>query len=78
MCTSQVEVFHFCRYFSLQATEPLGMSNQVRVEIEVRICNENGPEPDSFLPAQLIAYDTMNEARQDPLTPSISTHHTSI
>ena len=52
----------FCRYFSLQATQPLGMGDGVRVEIESRICDERGPRPDSYLPAQLLAYDTMNEA----------------
>ena len=54
----------FCRYFSLQATQPLGMGDGVRIEIETRICNERGPRQDSYLPAQLIAYDTMNEARE--------------
>lgn len=53
-----------CRYFSLQATQPLGMGDGVRIEIETRICNERGPRQDSYLPAQLIAYDTMNEARE--------------
>jgi A-kinase anchor protein 10 len=49
------------RYFSLQATEPLDMGDEVRVDIESKICDENGPRADSYVAAQLIAYDTMNE-----------------
>ena len=51
-----------CRYFSLQATEPLGMEDKVRIDIEMGICDERGPQADSFLSAQQIAYDRMNEA----------------
>lgn len=50
------------RYFSLQATEPLGMGDKVRVEIELGICDERGPRPDSFVAAQEIAYHRMIEA----------------
>ena len=53
------------RYFSLQATEQLGMGDEARVEIEMRICEERGPRADSYLPTQLQAYDTMNEARNN-------------
>ena len=37
------------------------MGDEVRVEIECRICDEKGPRPDSYIPAQLIAYNNMNE-----------------
>lgn len=36
------------KYFSLQATCPLGFSDKIRVEIEHNICNENGPPPTCF------------------------------
>ncbi|GFT38490.1 a-kinase anchor protein 10, mitochondrial [Nephila pilipes] len=37
------------KYFSLQATIPLGFSDSVRFELEANICQETGPEPDCFL-----------------------------
>lgn len=36
------------KYFSLQATCPLGFSDKIRVEIEHNICNEGGPPPSCF------------------------------
>ena len=51
-----------CRYFSLQALEPLGMGDEVRVEIELGICSESGARHDTFATAQLMAYNKMNEA----------------
>ncbi|XP_034230837.1 A-kinase anchor protein 10, mitochondrial [Thrips palmi] len=36
------------KYFSLQATCPLGFSDKIRVEIEHNICCEDGPPPDCF------------------------------
>ena len=50
-----------CRYFSLQATEPLNMEDSVRMDVENRICSEYGPRADSFLRPQLVAFHTMNE-----------------
>lgn len=38
------------------------MGDKVRVDIEIRICDEQGPQPHSFVAAQRIAYDRMNEA----------------
>ena len=52
----------FFRYFSLQATEPLGLGDAVRMEVESRICDERGVQPDCFVAAQCVAYDRMNEA----------------
>ena len=50
-----------CRYFSLQASEPLGMADDVRLEVENRICDEQGPRVDSYSVPQQIAYDIMNQ-----------------
>ncbi|XP_043525620.1 A-kinase anchor protein 10, mitochondrial isoform X2 [Frieseomelitta varia] len=38
------------KYFSLQATMPLGFSDKIRFQVEQNICRENGegPEPDCF------------------------------
>ncbi|XP_042908633.1 A-kinase anchor protein 10, mitochondrial [Parasteatoda tepidariorum] len=37
------------KYFSLQATIPLGFSDAIRFEVEMNICGEEGPNPDCFL-----------------------------
>lgn len=50
-----------CRYFSLQAAEPLNMEDSVRIDVENRICDEHGPRADSYLRPQLVAFHTMNE-----------------
>lgn len=50
-----------CRYFSLQASEPLQMEDSVRLDVENRICDEQGPRADSYLRPQLVAFHTMNE-----------------
>lgn len=36
------------KYFSLQATEPLGFDDKIRLEVESNICREGGPLPDCF------------------------------
>uniref|UniRef100_A0A8D8LZB1 A-kinase anchor protein 10, mitochondrial n=1 Tax=Cacopsylla melanoneura TaxID=428564 RepID=A0A8D8LZB1_9HEMI len=36
------------KYLSLQATTPLGFSNEVRYRTELAICDEAGPRPDCF------------------------------
>ncbi len=51
------------RYFSLQASEPLDMEDTVRLDIENKICDENGPRADSFTVAQQSAYNIMNQVR---------------
>lgn len=38
------------------------MGDKVRVDIELGICDERGPQPDSFVAAQQIAYLKMIEA----------------
>ncbi|XP_064460446.1 A-kinase anchor protein 10, mitochondrial-like isoform X2 [Ornithodoros turicata] len=36
------------KYFSLQATSPLGFSDAIRLEVEQNICREEGPLPNCF------------------------------
>jgi hypothetical protein len=44
-----------CRYFSLQATCPLGCSDKIRFYVEHNICREEGPLPDCFRkPADIV------------------------
>lgn len=44
-----------CRYFSLQATCPLGYSDKIRFYVEHNICREEGPLPDCFRkPADIV------------------------
>ncbi|KAK2181367.1 hypothetical protein NP493_401g01005 [Ridgeia piscesae] len=48
------------KYFSLQASHPLGFPDSVRFEVENNICQETGPRPDSFTAAKLIVLKTLN------------------
>ncbi len=52
-----------CRYFSLQATNPLGFGDSVRMEIESNICREGGPLPDCFTTPLRQAWTTMEKVR---------------
>ena len=36
------------RYFSMQASHSLGVSDETRIRIENKICREEGPLPDCF------------------------------
>lgn len=46
-----------CRYFSLQATCPLGFGDKIRFYVEHSICREEGPQPDCFRkPADIVFY----------------------
>ncbi|TSP36082.1 A-kinase anchor protein 10, mitochondrial [Bagarius yarrelli] len=47
------------KYFSLQATNPLGFGDSVRMEIESNICREGGPLPDCFTTPLQQAWTTM-------------------
>ncbi|XP_033118787.1 A-kinase anchor protein 10, mitochondrial-like [Anneissia japonica] len=47
------------KYFSLQATDPLGFSDVVRLEVESNICREEGPLPDCFATAKQQALMTI-------------------
>ncbi|GFN76823.1 A kinase anchor protein 10, mitochondrial [Plakobranchus ocellatus] len=42
------------KYFSLQATNPVGFDDKLRFEIESNICREDGPLPDCFTKAKNI------------------------
>ncbi|XP_049599502.1 A-kinase anchor protein 10, mitochondrial [Syngnathus scovelli] len=47
------------KYFSLQATNPLGFGDTVRMEIESNICREGGPLPECFTTPLRQAWTTM-------------------
>lgn len=49
------------KYFSLQATNPLGFDDGVRMEIESNICREGGPLPDCFTTPLRQAWTTMEK-----------------
>ncbi|XP_077996452.1 A-kinase anchor protein 10, mitochondrial-like, partial [Glandiceps talaboti] len=49
------------RYFSLQATHPVGFSDAVRFEVECNICREEGPLPDCFATSMRIAHNTLEK-----------------
>ncbi|XP_051538401.1 A-kinase anchor protein 10, mitochondrial-like isoform X1 [Myxocyprinus asiaticus] len=49
------------KYFSLQATNPLGFGDTVRMEIESNICREGGPLPDCFNTPLRQAWTTMEK-----------------
>ncbi|KAJ8372946.1 hypothetical protein AAFF_G00272700 [Aldrovandia affinis] len=49
------------KYFSLQATNPLGFDDAVRLEIESNICREGGPLPDCFTTPLRQAWTTMEK-----------------
>ncbi|XP_069689264.1 A-kinase anchor protein 10, mitochondrial isoform X2 [Periplaneta americana] len=45
------------KYFSLQATSPLGFNDKIRFNVEHNICREEGPLPDCFRkPADIVFY----------------------
>ena len=51
-----------CRYFSLQATQPLGLVDAIRSNIEENICMaNNGPGPDCFENALHMLLSTMEK-----------------
>lgn len=49
------------KYFSLQATHPLGFDDVVRLEIESNICREGGPLPNCFTTPLRQAWTTMEK-----------------
>lgn len=53
----------FLRYFSLQATMPLGFSDKIRFHVEQNICreDESGPQPDCFDKPSKIVYNFLNK-----------------
>lgn len=53
------------RYFSLQATHPLGFDDIVRLEIESNICREGGPLPNCFTTPLRQAWTTMEKVTKN-------------
>ncbi|XP_043582140.1 A-kinase anchor protein 10, mitochondrial isoform X3 [Bombus pyrosoma] len=51
------------KYFSLQATMPLGFSDRIRFQVEQNICREDGegPQPDCFDKPCRIVYNILNK-----------------
>ncbi|XP_003707339.2 A-kinase anchoring protein pkaap [Megachile rotundata] len=51
------------KYFSLQATMPLGFSDKIRFQVEQNICREDGegPQPDCFDKPCKIVYNFLNK-----------------
>ncbi|XP_017890223.1 A-kinase anchor protein 10, mitochondrial [Ceratina calcarata] len=51
------------RYFSLQATKPLGFTDKIRFQVEQNICREDGegPQPDCFDEPCKIVYNFLNK-----------------
>ncbi|KAK2583522.1 hypothetical protein KPH14_009478 [Odynerus spinipes] len=51
------------KYFSLQATMPLGFNDKIRFEVEQNICREDGegPQPDCFDKPCTIVYKFLNK-----------------
>lgn len=54
------------KYFSLQATHPLGFDDVVRLEIESNICREGGPLPNCFTTPLRQAWTTMEKVTKTP------------
>ncbi|XP_076453069.1 A-kinase anchor protein 10, mitochondrial-like [Babylonia areolata] len=49
------------RFFSLQATTPLGFDDKIRFEVEGNICREGGPLPDCFSRPRDIVLHTLDK-----------------
>lgn len=49
------------KYFSLQATDPLGFDDKIRFEVEENICREEGPLPDCFAKTRNIVLKTIEK-----------------
>ncbi|KAF6033379.1 AKAP10 [Bugula neritina] len=58
------------KYFSLQASEPLGFSDKVRMHVELNICREGGPLPDCFLVPKIIILETIEKTLFKPFLQS--------
>lgn len=64
------------RYFSLQASSPLHFGDTTRMDIENKICDENGPRADSYDTAQKQAFDRMSEVAMVTACHMPWSHHT--
>ena len=56
----------YYRYFSLQATRPLGLVDTIRSSIEENICltHLNGPGPDCFESALYVLFTAMEKVKR--------------
>ena len=54
------------KYFSLQATMPLGFSDKIRFHVEQNICREGdgGPQPDCFDRPCIIVYNFLSKVKK--------------
>ena len=51
------------RFISLQATDPLGLPDNARQEVEVKICDLPGPRWDSFAAAKATVLEQLRKVR---------------
>ncbi|XP_067937300.1 A-kinase anchor protein 10, mitochondrial-like isoform X2 [Watersipora subatra] len=58
------------KYFSLQASDPLGFSDKIRMHVELNICREEGPLPDCFLIPKIIILETIEKTLFKPFLQS--------
>ncbi|XP_071094421.1 A-kinase anchor protein 10, mitochondrial-like [Haliotis cracherodii] len=49
------------KYFSLQATQPLGFDDKIRFMVEGNICREGGPLPDCFAKPRDVVLNTLEQ-----------------
>lgn len=58
--------FVYFRFFSLQATMPLGFTDKIRFEVEQNICRENGdgPQWDCFDKPTIIVYNFLSKVNK--------------
>lgn len=63
--------YTFCRYFSLQATQPLGFEEKVRFEVEENICRVEGPLPDCFTMPKKIVLRTVDKVGDGECDPAV-------
>ncbi|XP_067671793.1 A-kinase anchor protein 10, mitochondrial-like [Haliotis asinina] len=49
------------KYFSLQATQPLGFDDKIRFMVEGNICREGGPLPDCFAKPRDVVLSTLEQ-----------------
>ncbi|KAG8222247.1 hypothetical protein J437_LFUL001445 [Ladona fulva] len=58
------------KYFSLQATHPLGLGASVRLEVEQNICREGGPLPSCFHKPMAIVHRALERRHLSPFLSS--------
>ena len=66
---SQADSSALLRYISLQATESLGLHDNIRQEVEVKICDMPGPRWDSFAVAKATVLERLKKVKPVGSTP---------